>query len=98
MECKYCDDFTGVCTNGECPMCADACPVPDTEGICKYEQREERVYKLTPKGCASVALMDAKLIRNSSDPAVDVFWDSFAHLMEKFGYVQVEEGEKNVCS
>lgn len=98
MECKYCDDFTGVCINPDCPMCADACPVPDTEGICKYEQREERVYKLTPKDCALVALMDAKLIRNSSDPAVDVFWDSFAHLMEKFGYVQVEEGEKNVCS
>ena len=90
MECKYCDDLTGICTNGDCPMCADACPVPDTEGICKYEQREERAHKLTPKGCASIALKDAKLVSSTTDPAVDVFWGSFTHLMEKFGYVSQE--------
>lgn len=62
MECKYCDAYTGVCTNGECPMVANACPVPDTEGLCRYEDREEEIYKLTPKGCAVSALMNAGLI------------------------------------
>lgn len=93
MECKFCDDYTGICTNDQCPMCADACPVPDVEGVCQFEERQETTYELTPKGCASVALMDAKLIRSSSDPAVDVFWDSFSHLMEKFGYVKTEAPE-----
>ena len=91
MECKFCDDFTGICTNGECPMCADACPVPDTEGLCKYEQREERVYKLTPKGCASIALRDAGLIGSHEDPRLEVFWDHFLALMVKFGYAPEEE-------
>ena len=54
MECKFCDDYTGICTNPECPLRADACPVPDTEGICKYEDRSEEVYKLTPKAVLSL--------------------------------------------
>lgn len=93
MECKYCDDYTGICTNDQCPMCADACPVPDVKGVCQFEERQETAYVLTPKGCASVALMDAKLIRSSSDPAVDVFWSAFSELMEKFGYVETEAPE-----
>lgn len=97
MECKYCDDFTGICTNGKCPMCADCCPVPDVEGVCQYEERQEETYELTPKGCAVVALMDAKLIKNGSDPAVDIFFSSFVGLMEKFGYIYKEE-EDNVHS
>ena len=37
MECIYnIDEF---CTNDKCPACADFCPVPDSEGICKYEDR-----------------------------------------------------------
>ena len=94
MECKYCDDFTGVCTNGECPMCADACPVPDTEGICKFEQREERIYKLTPKGCVSLAMMDAGLIGNGDDPRLEVFWTQFLKLMVIFGYAPEDEEEQ----
>ena len=91
MECKFCDDFTGVCTNGECPMCADACPVPDVEGFCRYEQREEAAYMLTPKGCASIALRDAGLVPSVSDPRIDVFFDSFQRLMVKCGYVAEKE-------
>ena len=95
MECKFCDDFTGICTNGECPMCADTCPVPDTEGICKYEQREERAYMLTPKGCATVALMDTGLAKNADDPVIDEFWKIFSDLMTKCGYAPDEE--EQVC-
>lgn len=97
MECKFCDEFTGICTNGECPMRGDCCPVPDTEGLCKFEEREERVYKLTPKGCASCALLDAGLIESTNDPLIDEFWERFSELMEKFGYVandnDAEKGE-----
>lgn len=90
MECKYCDEFTGVCTNGDCPMGGECCPVPDTEGICKYEAREEVVYQLAPKGCAVAALMDAGLIETINDPRVDVFWEHFTAEMRKFGYIQEE--------
>lgn len=86
MSCKFCDEFTGVCCNDKCPMCADCCPVPDVEGVCQFEDREEESYTLTPKGCASIALRDAGLVPSSEDPAVDVFWNSFHSLMLKFGY------------
>lgn len=88
VECKFCDEFTGICTNADCPVCADVCPVPDTEGVCCHEQRVEVAYVLTPKGCASLALKDAGLVESSVDPVVDVFWESFSALMKKFGYVE----------
>ena len=95
MECKYCDEFTEVCTNPECPMRADACPVPDTEGVCKYEDRAERVYKLSPKGCAYAALQNAGLIRDMNDPAAETFWFNFSELMIKCGYAPDEE--EQIC-
>ena len=36
-DCKWMDD--GICLNGDCPMVADYCPVPDYEGVCVYEDR-----------------------------------------------------------
>ena len=41
-DCKYCRDE--ICVNDDCPMRADFCPVPDTEGVCRFEDRggEER--------------------------------------------------------
>ena len=37
-ECEWMvDEF---CTNDQCPMCADYCPVPDTPGVCRHEERE----------------------------------------------------------
>ena len=38
MDCKYCQGDE-VCVNADCPMCADFCPVPDTEGVCRFEDR-----------------------------------------------------------
>ena len=90
MNCKFCDEFTGVCRNPECPMRGDCCPVPDTDGVCKFEDRKEEVWALSPKGCASMALQDAHLVQSSLDPAVDLFWNSFHRLMQKFGYVAEE--------
>ena len=36
-DCKWCKDE--FCVNDDCPMRADYCPVPDIEGVCKYEER-----------------------------------------------------------
>lgn len=30
-----------ICTNDQCPMVADYCPVMGVEGVCKYEELEE---------------------------------------------------------
>ena len=38
-DCKYCQGE--VCVNADCPMRADYCPVPDVEGVCRFEEREE---------------------------------------------------------
>lgn len=54
MECKYNQDE--FCTNVYCPMRGDYCPVPDIDGVCQYEDREE---ELTPKGCLMTALVNA---------------------------------------
>lgn len=41
QKCKYLsDDFSEVCVNAECPVCADFCPVIDTPGVCRFEERE----------------------------------------------------------
>lgn len=46
-ECTYClDEF---CVNAECPMCADYCPVPDTPGVCRYEDRGRKDHGTTEK-------------------------------------------------
>lgn len=36
-DCKYLQDE--MCVNDQCPMCADYCPVPNTPGVCKHEER-----------------------------------------------------------
>lgn len=36
-DCKWM--LWEICTNAECPMCCDYCPVADTEGVCRFEDR-----------------------------------------------------------
>lgn len=84
MECKYNQDE--FCTNDQCPMCADYCPVPDYEGVCKYEEREEEIYVLSPKGCLKAALLNSG-VRLDED-IFEAVWDDFGNLMTKFGYVE----------
>lgn len=43
-NCNYCHDE--ICVNADCPMRADYCPVPDIEGVCRYEEREEETLAL----------------------------------------------------
>ena len=86
MECKYNHDE--FCTNDECPMCADCCPVPDIEGVCKYEEREE-YYALTPKGCLATALLSVGV--SLDDCIFNDMWNDFVELMTELGYIQEEE-------
>ena len=86
MVCKYCQEE--FCTNEQCPLYTDYCPVPDTEGVCKYEEREDECWVLTPKGCFIAALMNH--IKLDED-IIDFVWKDFAELMRKYGYTQEEE-------
>ena len=36
-DCKWMLDE--VCVNADCPMCCDFCPVADTAGVCRFEER-----------------------------------------------------------
>lgn len=86
MECKYNQDE--FCTNTDCPMCGDYCPVPDIDGVCQYEEREEVIYKLSPKGCLVVALLNNDIYLG--DDVIDTVWGDFTETMTKFGYIQEE--------
>lgn len=48
-ECKWCKDE--FCVNADCPMVADYCPVPNNEGVCRYEERisDEKITCLNCK-------------------------------------------------
>lgn len=84
-ECMYNKDE--FCTNDQCPMCADYCPVPNDEGICRFEERKEDQWVLTPKGCFTAAIID--YIQNEN--IIDCIWSEFSYLMKKYGYVEEEE-------
>jgi hypothetical protein len=83
MECIY--NKNEFCTNDQCPMCADYCPVPDTEGICKYEEREDEKWALTPKGCFTVALRSNGV--HLDDNTINAVWDDFEAGMTRCGWV-----------
>lgn len=42
MKCKWYAEFEGVCTNGECPYCSDACPTSEHPEVCKYAEYTEK--------------------------------------------------------
>lgn len=85
MDCIYNEDE--FCTNDECPMCADYCPVPDMGGVCKYEEREDVSYQITPKGCLFAALLNSG-IEPPDDRIFDGIWNDFIELMTERGYIQ----------
>ena len=88
MECKYNHDE--FCTNDQCPMCGDYCPVPDYVGVCKYEEREDPSYKVSPKSCLFMALLNAG-IDPLDNRILDSIWNDFVELMTELGYIQEED-------
>lgn len=87
MECKYNQDE--FCINDQCPMCADYCPVPDIEGVCKYEERVDVYYKMSPKGCLPAALLNAE-VEPLDNYTVDKIWNDFTEMMTECGYLREE--------
>ena len=73
-ECNWCKDE--ICVNADCPICCDYCPVPDTEGVCKFEDRGKRHFtvhgqKLRPrrrssKCCCDDSTCNGGVIRNTN--------------------------------
>jgi hypothetical protein len=88
MKCVYNSD--GICMHMKCPVCCEPCPVPDTDGICQYEVREEEDerYVLTPKGCLLVALLDNNI--HFPDETFENIWSAFSENMVAQGYVKEE--------
>lgn len=87
MNCRYNHDE--FCVNDQCPMCGDYCPVPDDDGVCRYEWREEECWTLTPKGCLNAAMIATGI--KVTDDELDALWDDFSALMKQFGYVEEEQ-------
>lgn len=54
-ECKWCVDE--ICVNADCPMVADYCPVPNDEGVCRYEERMPEP-KITCLNCKHLMFSD----------------------------------------
>ena len=39
MRCRWLsDDFSEICVNGECPYCADWCPVTEHPEVCRWAE------------------------------------------------------------
>lgn len=51
---------------------------------------DDAVYVVTPKGIATLALLDAGLVDDFDDHRIDLFWDLFEKDMQAHGYVQEE--------
>mgnify|MGYP007010786284 CR=1 FL=1 len=49
MKCKWCADFEGVCTNGECPYRGDTCPTSEYPEVCKYAEKQTEIPQLSVK-------------------------------------------------
>lgn len=53
------------------------------------------LWKLSPKGCAIVAMLDSGIIDDIDDERVNKFWRLFQSNMLKCGYVELEEDDNN---
>lgn len=85
--CKWEQDE--ICVNDQCPMLADFCPVPDTPGVCRYEERIDEQLVLTPMGCLIAAFMEAGV--DIPQAKINEIFDLFAESMDKHGYIKHEE-------
>jgi hypothetical protein len=79
--CKYCKDE--ICVNAACPMRADYCPVPDTPGVCKHEERLE-TPPLTPQQCLSAAFEECG--QPITDGEVVEIFEAMVEIMNDNGF------------
>lgn len=48
----------------------------------------ENVYKITPKGIATLALLQTGLVNEMDDPRIEGFWTIFKAVMQRHDYVK----------
>lgn len=84
MKCVYNQDE--FYTNTQGPVCNDCCPVPEMDGMCKYEDRQEVRWVLTPKGCLIAALNNNDV--HIEDSRLNAAWEDFVALMLRYGYLE----------
>ena len=41
MDCKWFNNDFETCTNGDCPFCADFCPVTENQEVCRYSDLDD---------------------------------------------------------
>ena len=49
---------------------------------------KEETYRITPKGIATLAMMQTGLVEDMDDPRIDGFWTIFEAIMTENGYVK----------
>ena len=98
-DCKYCQDE--ICVNADCPMRADFCPVPDIPGVCRFEEREVTMDKITnylpdeeilaqlAEEAAELSQAALKLRRviDGTNPTPKTREDAFGSLVEEYSDV-----------
>ena len=52
------------------------------------EEKNEEVYRLTPKGIASIAMLQTGLITSFDDPRFEGFWNIFVSKMIRGGFAE----------
>lgn len=82
-----------------CPDLTVMIPEPVQEKASTCEAKEESdaeetpededgfVYRITPKGCMLLAMMNAGMAEDIDDPRLDEVWADFEHLMSKSHYL-----------
>ena len=61
----------------------------------KNDNEDDNVlYKITPKGIVSVAMLQCGLINSIEDPRLEEFWTIFEAGMKNSGYVQEEDNDQ----
>lgn len=64
------------------------------ENIEDVYEDDNVLYKITPKGIASVAMLQCGLINSIEDPRLEGFWTLFEAGMRNSGYIQEENNEQ----
>ena len=98
-DCKWMQDE--ICVNADCPMCADYCPVPDVDGVCRFEEREvtmdkiknylpdEEILAQLAEEAAELSQAALKLRRviDGTNPTPKTREDAFGSLIEEYSDV-----------
>lgn len=58
MDCKWFNNDFETCTSGDCPFCADFCPVTENQEVCRYSDLDDTETML--RGCLDAEKEDSR--------------------------------------